>query len=72
MPETLLHRQDRLSARRAAVIEDVEWLLSCREHPVNIPARVGHTTISLIQACRRAGRPDLVRTFSRDHWLAYR
>lgn len=72
MPETLLHRQDRLSARRSAVIEDVEWLLSCREHPVNIPARVEHTMASLVKALRVAGRLDLVRIFDRDHWLAYR
>ena len=43
----------------AALVEDVEWLLSTGEHPDRIATRLGMTRHALTQAMRRAGRRDL-------------
>ncbi len=53
------------SARRAALIEDVEFLLAVREHPERIAARVGKSCAAVCRALYRAERPDLARVFDR-------
>lgn len=49
--------------RRAALVEDVEWLLDSDETPSTIAARYGIASASVARALYRAGRPDLARRF---------
>lgn len=48
------------AARRAALIEDVEFLTSCNVPAQDIPARVGYRSmITLKKQLQRLGRNDL-------------
>ena len=48
---------------QAAVVEDVEWMISTGEtHPDTISWRLRLTRDGLYQALRRAGRTDLLST----------
>lgn len=49
------------SAARQALIEDVEWLISCGEAAPQVAARTGKSPVNLERTLYRAGRPDLVR-----------
>jgi len=52
--------------RQAALVEDVEWLLTTGEtHPDTIAFRLGLTRAGLLKALRRAGRTDLISTLTR-------
>jgi hypothetical protein len=54
-----------------ALIEDVQWMLDTREHPVNVARRLGRTVNALEKALRRAGRHDLARHFDSEQRAAY-
>ncbi|RIJ76592.1 hypothetical protein D1871_10995 [Nakamurella silvestris] len=51
---------------RAAFIEDVEWMLSCGEHPQRIARRM-HLNVSAMELrLRRWDRGDLAQVFNRE------
>ena len=52
-------------ARLAAMIEDVEWLLSDGVDPEQVAARVGSNVQAIARRLYRAGRHDLARPFER-------
>lgn len=61
--------------RRAAIVEDVEFLLSPwggREHPEVIAQRLGMSLSALDKSLRVAGRPDLALPFSRASTAMHR
>jgi hypothetical protein len=58
---------ERALAARRALVEDVEFMLSNREHPEQIAARVGCKRRSLVRQLFRAGRPDLARVIHADN-----
>lgn len=47
-------------ARRRALVEDVEWLISCGEAFDQVCRRLGKTPVNLERTLYRAGRADLV------------
>lgn len=52
--------------RRQAVIEDVEWLTDCGEHPENVARRVGYANAAnLAVMLDRWGRAGLARRLRR-------
>ena len=51
--------------QRAAVIEEVEFLLSCGEAAESIAGRLGYSTEALEKRCYRAERPALGAFFGR-------
>jgi len=48
------------------LVENVEFLLSVREHPENIARRQGYTMAALARRLARHGRADLSAHFDRD------
>lgn len=53
---------------RHELIEDVEWMLVCGEHPSRICARLGMSAAAVERRMYRAGRPDLARHFHAEIW----
>lgn len=56
--------------RNAALVEDVEWLLSWSVHPLEIARRLGVNVGTLRARLRRAGRPDLAEHVRRAEHTA--
>jgi hypothetical protein len=55
----------RMTARRADVIEDVEWIIDS-DSPENVAARLGYKNVhALIRMCERWERPDLATKLRR-------
>ena len=54
-------------AQIAALIEDVEWLLSWDCSPEHIARRLGRTTTGIHRALLRHGRSDLAAPFNAEY-----
>lgn len=62
----LAKRLARLEESYVAIIEDVEWLIDCGEHPVRIAKRVNRSVVTLYELfLETLNRPDLAAHFSR-------
>lgn len=56
---------------RRDVIEDVEWLTDCGEHPENVARRLGYASAkTLARMLERWGRPGLARRLTRTEAAA--
>ena len=56
---------------RRHVIEDVEWLTDCGEHPENVARRLGYANpTNLADLLTRWGRPSLARRLTRERVTA--
>lgn len=55
---------NRAATRREAVIEDVEWMVSCGEWPGRIADRMRMDVRTLARLLQRYERPDLAKTFA--------
>ena len=56
---------------RRHVIEDVEWLTDCGEHPENVARRLGYASAkTLARMLERWGRPSLARRLTRTEAAA--
>lgn len=52
-----------MTAQRDALIEDVEWLISDKQHPDMIAKRLGRKRTGISRTLYRAGRKDLANYF---------
>jgi len=59
------HRVEIWAEKRAAIIDDIEFLLSCGEGAGRVADRLGYSTGALEKRCYRAGRRDLGSVFGR-------
>lgn len=59
-------RQSKVAETHEALVEDVEWLISWREHPERIAKRVDRSVITLYELFHdKLDRPDLAAYFTR-------
>lgn len=56
---------------RRHVIEDVEWLTDCGEHPENVATRLGYASAkTLARVLEKWGEPSLARRLTRTEAAA--
>ena len=64
-------RPSDVQEHRRHVIEDVEWLTDCGEHPENVARRLGYANpTNLADLLTRWGRPGLARRLTRERVTA--
>ncbi len=57
---------DTAQTARAQVIEDIEFMLSNREHPAVIATRLGYSAATIARRLSKAGRCDLAGPFHQE------